>query len=317
VEAERGAGRRRPSGAARRSGSAPVLAAASRLGPAHQLSRLPLALVASATAALAAAGTAGAVSVTSAQLRTLARSAASNRSALARIREVDEVDGRPVAIGKALKGASGSSLARRLRVLARGPVGGVAPSLTARGDARSILRERRFKRHDAPAPFRGVLTFLSEHVVRPIGRLFDGWRWARLFLAIAVVLVAAYIASRLVDRRAKAVLGGPSEGGGAPSRLDPRRLERQADEAERRGELELAIRLRFRAGLIRLDRVRAIELREPVTTGQVGRRLRSPDFDRVAASFDEIVYGGRGPAAPDVELSRAGWRSVLASAGAR
>ena len=281
------------------------------------MTRLPLALVAAATAALAAAGTAGAVSVTSAELRTLARSAASNRSAHARLREVDEVDGRPVAVGKALEGASGSALVHRLRVLAGGGAGGTVPPANARSDARSILHQRRFKRHDAPAPFRGVLSFLAEHVVRPIGRLFDGWRWGRLFLAIVVVLLAASAAWRVVDRRARAALRGPREEAGGPSRLDPRRLEREADEAERRGELERAIRLRFRAGLIRLDRARAIELREPVTTGQVGRRLRSPDYDLVASSFDQIVYGGRKPGAQDVELSRAGWRSVLASAGVR
>ena len=50
--------------------------------------------------------------------------------------------------------------------------------------------------------------------------------------------------------------------------------------------------------------------------GALARRLRSGDFDRVAASFDEIVYGRRAPQPPDLELSREGWRTVLATAGA-
>jgi len=188
---------------------------------------------------------------------------------------------------------------------------------TARSQAAHILSERRFHRHEVPRPFRGLLHALSdvvEPVVRALGRLFGqpllGWP-----LAAVIVLVVLLLVARSVRRRAWEGLQGAGER--VPRPLDPARLEREADEAERRGDLERAIRLRFRAGLLRLDRAQAIELEASTTSGAVSRRLGSRDFDDVAASFDAVVYGRRAPRGEDVELSRAGWTRVLAAAGGR
>jgi hypothetical protein len=94
--------------------------------------------------------------------------------------------------------------------------------------------------------------------------------------------------------------------------LDPRRLEREAAAAERRGDYELALRLLFRAGLLRLHRAEAIEFRESMTTGDVARRLRLPEFDRLGTRFDEIAYGREPALKRDVESTREGWQAVLA-----
>lgn len=270
-------------------------------------------------AALAVVQPVSASSVSPAQLRELARAARTDPDALRRLRAVDRVGGRPVDVGAALAGASGSDLDRRLGVLAADAGTPAAQPGRARGDAQSILRQRRFHRHHAPRPFRGVLAFVGDHVVRPLGRALGAILpssltvWA--ILGAAVLLLAVALARRAVSRRVELVtLDGDRL---RPKRTDPRRLEREADEAERRGELERAIRLRFRAGLLRLEDARAIELEEPVTTGEVRRRLRLREFEDVARSFDEVVYGRRPPGERDVELSRAGWRAVLATAGAR
>jgi hypothetical protein len=188
---------------------------------------------------------------------------------------------------------------------------------TARQQAAQILSERRFHRHEVPRPFRGLLDALSrvfEPVVQAIDDLFGqpaiGWP-----LAAVVVLAALLLVARAVRGRARQRLHGFGER--APRPVDPARLEREADEAERRGDLERAIRLRFRAGLLRLDRAQAIEVEASTTSGEVSRRLRSRDFDDVAASFDAVVYGRRAPRGEDVELSRAGWTRVLATVGVR
>ena len=188
---------------------------------------------------------------------------------------------------------------------------------TARRQAAHILAERRFHRHEVPRPFRGLLHALSrifEPVVRALGDLFGqpliGWP-----LAAAIVLAALFLVAQRVRGRAWEGLHGGGER--APRPVDPGRLEREADEAERRGDLERAIRLRFRAGLLRLDRARAIELEASTRSREVSRTLRSRDFDDVAASFDAVVYGRRPPRGEDVELSRAGWTRVLAAVGAR
>ena len=88
---------------------------------------------------------------------------------------------------------------------------------------------------------------------------------------------------------------------------DPRALDRRADAAEAAGDLEAALRLRFRAGLLRLDARGAIEFRPSISTYEVRRALHSDDFDALAATFDDVVYGGR-PAAPsDLAAARERW----------
>ena len=188
---------------------------------------------------------------------------------------------------------------------------------TARRQAEQILSERRFHRHDVPRPFRGVLDAMSklfEPIVRAIGNLF-GEPAIGIPLAVLLVLGALLLVRRSVQQRAWEGLLDARERGPRP--LDPARLEREADEAERQGDLERAIRLRFRAGLLRLDRAKAIALEPSTTSGEVSRTLRSRDFEDVAASFDAVVYGRRPARGEDVELSRAGWTRVLAAVGAR
>jgi hypothetical protein len=188
---------------------------------------------------------------------------------------------------------------------------------TARRQAEQILSERRFHRHDVPRPFRGVLDAMSklfEPILHAIRNLF-GEPAIGIPLAVLLVLGALLLVRRSVQQRAWEGLLEARERG--PRRLDPARLEREADEAERQGDLERAIRLRFRAGLLRLDRAKAIALEPSTTSREVSRTLRSRDFEDVAASFDAVVYGRRPPRGEDVELSRAGWTRVLAAVGAR
>jgi hypothetical protein len=141
----------------------------------------------------------------------------------------------------------------------------------------------------------------------------------RVALGIAATLVAlsaAAVASRIVRRRSQGAL----ERAAARRRLarpDPAALEAEAATAERAGDLQRAIRLRFLAGLLRLDEVEAITWRPSVTTSEVAARLRSPDFDQVAASFDEVVYGGRRAHADDAAKARTTWPRVLERAARR
>jgi hypothetical protein len=133
--------------------------------------------------------------------------------------------------------------------------------------------------------------------------------WA--LLAVLVGGLAALLAGRAL--RGRVARGGVRRvaAGAVPVAEDPDALDRRAREAAARGEHELALRLAFRAGLARLDRRGVIELRPSLSTGAVARALDSPQFDRVAARFDEVVYGRR-PAAPaDVAAAREVWSEVL------
>jgi hypothetical protein len=203
----------------------------------------------------------------------------------------------------------------------------VSPA-TARARAAAILRDRRFHGGPAPRPLHGVFTAIgnaANAVIDPIQKLVDrigrgfpgGASVFWLLLAALVVAAAALLTTHTVRRRAAAVEQLRGETVGGPGGKSPGALEREADEAEQAGDLEHAIRLRFRAGLLRLDLARAIEFRPSITTTEVSDALRSPAFDELALTFEEVAYGGRRAAPPDVDEARREWPALLAEVGGR
>jgi hypothetical protein len=249
-------------------------------------------------------------------VRGLARRAAGDAAALAALRRVDSVDGRPVALAAALRDARGPALRARLRVLARDAGAGDPAPADAGRRARAVLAERRFHER-LPQPLKRPLQRLGEwleglwHGI-PGG---PGGRWT--FAVVAVALIAAAVSLRGI-RRGRGAAAAAGAGPGARTAPDgPAALERRADEAERAGDHALAVRLRFRAGLQRLGEREAIPYRPSLTTAEARRRLRSEPFDRLAADFDAIAYGGRPAAEDDTRAARSGWRDVLAGSGPR
>jgi hypothetical protein len=278
-------------------------------------------LAACAALACFAPAAARAVAVTGEQMRALAARAADDPAALTRLRRVDRVDGRRADLAGALRGARGRELDARLRLLAESP-GARRPAGDARAQARDILAQTRFTGATVPGPFRSLLDWLGERlrrldrVVAWLDDLLPGSR-AIVWLALAALVgaLAAAVARRTLTRRVHAATRAAAAA--APPRLDPRELERRAEAAEAAGDLEAALRLRFRAGLLRLDARGAIEFRPSISTGEVRRALRSPGFDALAADFDDIVYGGRGAVPGDLDASRRRWPEVVSEARAR
>ena len=194
-----------------------------------------------------------------------------------------------------------------------------------RQQAHHILRGRKFRGTRTPAPFRGVLQAIGRFLDRtlspvagPIGRFFVRV-WAtlvgRVLIGAVVLTIVLLITMALARRRSVRAIGGRHRRGGRVEDDDPDQLEREADEAERRGDLEQALRLRFRAGLSRLHRAGAVRLPRTITTGAVARQLHSPVFDELGRTFDAVAYGGRPVDADDVAAARDGWPRVLAGAG--
>lgn len=190
----------------------------------------------------------------------------------------------------------------------------------ARDQAREILGGRRYKPADVPRPFEGALEWLGDRL-RPIGDFFSRITESlpgKIALAAVLAGVVAVVALLVARRRtAASATGGPGRRRSSDEQADPGRLEREADAAERRGDLDVALRLRFRAGLLRLDRAGAIHFRPSITTGQVARRLRLPSFDDLAITFDAVAYGGRHASATDLQSARAEWPRVLERAAPR
>ena len=192
----------------------------------------------------------------------------------------------------------------------------------ARRAAREIVGARRYRPERVPRPLEGVLRWIGDRLA-PIGDLFSGI--GKFFshgvgLALLVVLVAAGAVgiALLVARRGIGTTPiGDRRRRSAEDDLDPDVLLRAAAVAEARGNLDEALRLRFRAGLLQLDRVGAIRMRPSLTSGQVARALRLEEFDGLAATFDTVVYGGHAAAPGDVDAARVGWPRVLEAAAAR
>lgn len=138
---------------------------------------------------------------------------------------------------------------------------------------------------------------------------------------IAGVCIAALILILLhMALTFRAVISDSKRRGAAdlPKRefTDPRVLLRQAEVAFERQEYELALRLLYRAVLLRLDR-RGLLPSDPARTNWENlRELRAGSGEVRAAmghltrEFDACIYGGHAPEAADWTTAR-GWAEVL------
>ena len=274
-----------------------------------------------ALALLAPAAAARAADVPADELRTLAQRAADDPAALRDLRAVDAVDGRPVDVGAALRGATGDDLRRRLALMAGETAPPAAAGPSPRRDAQEVLRDRRYRGTDVPRPFQGVLEWLGRRLRPVYAAVNDAFSWLidrtpggevvfYGLIGAIIALVAFLVARRLVRRRARGAAVADRQAGRG-RREDPRELERAAATAEHAGDHAAAVRLRFRAGLLRLGERGAIDYRASLTTGEVAGTLGSEDFERVGETFDEVAYGGRIASADDSAAAREHWRAVL------
>jgi hypothetical protein len=194
----------------------------------------------------------------------------------------------------------------------------------ARAAARHILDGRRFKGSPVPRPLHGILQWIGDRL-SPIGHWIGdrfSWlpKWSQPWvLAVAIgvaVALVAFIVVKVVQARERAKPAGrDGSPSAAPRAEDAAALEAAATAAEQRGDLALAVRLRFRAGLLRLDRdAHAITFRPSIPTGEVRAQLRSQGFDTLADRFEDITYGGDTAEPADTDGARREWPHVVESA---
>jgi len=224
------------------------------------------------------------------------------------------VDGAPVDIEAALHRASGAELEERLAQLAE-TVTVVGGGRDAQADARSVLSEERFQEDRVPGPFRRILDWIGDRLPNPsvdwLDDLLPGGSSVVWIVLGALLAALAVVISRLsLTRRVRAGTSAARIQAAARDE-DPRALDRRAEAAEEAGDLEAALRLRFRAGLLRLDERGAIDFRASLSTSEVRHTLDSDAFDALAATFDDVVYGGRSASPDDLAEARETWPRVL------
>jgi hypothetical protein len=186
--------------------------------------------------------------------------------------------------------------------------------------ARAILAEGRFHQPPVPRPLHGALTAIGTAMRAPfdalddavvaLGALFPGGVVGVWGVLAIIVLGSAWLLAR---RRSRTALAGGSgaRAGGREVRERASELDRAAETAELSGRLADAVRLRFRAGLMRLEERGTIATAGSTPTSDVSRILSSSRFDGLARRFDEIAYGGSQPVAADVDAARLEWPLVL------
>jgi hypothetical protein len=291
-----------------------------------------VALAVSMTLAVPGAGTAQERSVDAAAAASLAREAVVDDGALAELRAIREVDGRPVDLDAATA-AMGGDRAARLDGLAdafegaagpRGPDERPVDPDAARSSAQEVLDDDKFQETELPRPFRRPLELLAD-ALRPVGRflarVFDPilqLPGGRYLLAALLGVVGAALVAWMIGRRSRAAV----ERSAAAAVLvdpdaDPDELEARAAAAEADGRLGLAVRLRYEAGLLRLVRLNRLELRPATTAADAARQVGSPAMDQLTVDFEQIVYGGREADTADVARSRSGWLDLLGAGAHR
>ena len=183
----------------------------------------------------------------------------------------------------------------------------------AQAAARRILDRPEYQERRPPRPLRGALEWIGERFA-PVGRLADdlaGTTWLAVAVAAGVLIAATVVTTLVLRHRAGAGARDAPWAAAGGRRERPSDLERRADAAEREGDLELALRLRFLAGLFRLDDAGALAYRPSLTTGAVTRAVPSAELVRMASTLEEVVYGGRPASSEDVAEARVGWSAVL------
>jgi hypothetical protein len=204
----------------------------------------------------------------------------------------------------------------------------------ARRDVDAILHGARFHPKGPPRPLDSVLNWLDDHlqpvwhalgtVFGPIGRFFTRlWddTLGALPWPVAVVAVLAlvgglvFLLARALEQRAAPRAARASAGAARVAEQSARDLEARADEAARVGDLDRAVRLRFRAGLLRLEHdAHAIINRPGLTTREVRERLHSPRFDGLADTFEAVAYGDVDAHTGDVDTARRDWPVIVGEA---
>lgn len=194
----------------------------------------------------------------------------------------------------------------------------------ARRQAAHILSQPPFTTRPGhvPDPLGGVFRDIGhwlDDIARPFARLwhdtfslFHGvfGSFTDPVLVILAVALGGLLAWWLIRRRTRI---GARQDVETPVATSDRAvdLEAAAAAAEAEGDLEAAVRLRFRAGLARLESAGIIAGPLVTTTEHVSEALRNATFDYLAERHEAIAYAGSTATLVDATSAREGWPHVI------
>jgi hypothetical protein len=159
----------------------------------------------------------------------------------------------------------------------------------------------------------GFFSWLYHHLFVSIGHGFrfvfgSWWPWAAGLVALIIGVAIGIVIYR---HRTRVDL---KEASSARSRIreeSPHDIENQARFACDRGEFELAVRLWFTAGVLRLTQMGLIANGASRTDREILRTIASASFVDVARRHEQIVYGRQSATAADARSAAEKWSDVF------
>ncbi len=199
---------------------------------------------------------------------------------------------------------------------------------SARQEAHQILSQPAYTgaHRSTPRPLAGLLhdighllgdifgppyRWLVRTIFHPIGHglhlAFGGW--APLVGVLLVVVAGGLLALLAIRRRAR-IGRHATDARQTSATADPSDLDAEADRLAAAGDFAGALRARFEAGLLRLERAGLVPDAAVRTAHEVSTRLGSPTFDHLVGRHQAVAYAGN-PAGPaDDEDARRNWPRV-------
>ncbi len=133
---------------------------------------------------------------------------------------------------------------------------------------------------------------LIEPIVAFFGRLWDISPALAIVVVVVLTVVLVALVAHIMYAFARAISGGKGLAGTSAierRRIDPSRLEAEADEAARREDYIEAVRLLFRAALLRLEHRQNREPRPGVTNREYLRRYRDSTLFDALRQFVDVI----------------------------
>jgi len=164
---------------------------------------------------------------------------------------------------------------------------------------------------------------LIEPILGFFGRLWDISPALAVVFVVVLVIVLVALVAHIMYAFARAISGGKGLAGIGPlgrRRTDPSQLESDADEAARRGDFIQAVRLLFRAALVRLEHRQNREPRPGITNREYLRRYRDSAVFEALRQFVDVIdakwYGYGTCDAADYDRCRQAHALIRGAAGA-
>lgn len=188
----------------------------------------------------------------------------------------------------------------------------------ARRLAEKILSDRKYKEVRPPNPFErpiawvgGTVRRLFSAVADFVDKLIPGnARQAWGVIALVAGLATALFVIQLAVRRQRIRAAGDVDKLNL-STEDPSELEALAAAAASRSNFGESIRLRFRAGLVRLEQNRRITDPTHQTNGDIYEAVRAEPLLDLQRQFDHVIYGGSEANAQDEVEAVRNWNDLL------